>query len=357
MKISIYRTLTESLGFGWRNFEHVARISWMPLLLLTLFGFLIPYIYFSLLTGGPVTISDISPAEAYQLLARNGSRLWNENYWTMFSMQWGISIINVILISSFFVSLLRYGARGTPLPGTSFPVAFGFKHLRFIGAAVLSGLGLFLLLVLPMERAVVAMSDYVSELLEKKVYVFPFEDSLHTVSEEPLIKERGFWQGLPNIVQIPFIVGLVYFGMRLFAYPVFVAAHEKGDQYSALKEVWKLTNGLNILRVSFAAFFLFVVFNGFHWFGVDVPGIVDILNKVIFPAILIAINYGFMLIASSTRVVAEDSAVASWVLPIFSLLWTLFRMGLNFAYLFLFYGVFAGFGASLYRQRMDAIGK
>ncbi len=352
MKISIYRSLTDAFGYGWRRYDRVARIAWLPLFLMSLVGFLLPYIYLTVLTGAPVTIGDVSPREAFGLLNKSAQLLWEQRYWEMVGLQAGFTIVNLFLLSTFMVPLLRNATRGVTLPKTSFSLPFGFKHLRFWGAALISGLGLYFLLVMPMDYAVIAMSDYVDELLAQSVYVFPFEDSLHTVEEQPLVENPGLWQAIPGYIQIPFQIVLVYLGIRLFAYPVFVTAHEKSDGHSAFGQAWRLTRGLNLIRLPFVAFLLFVLFNGFHWFGVDIWGLGDILNKIIFPFILTVINSGFALAYESSRITGEANQASDIVLPIFQWMWAFFRIGLTFAYLILFYGIVIGFSASLYRQQV-----
>ena len=260
MRLPIIETVHEALGFGAKGFETVARISWLPLLLTTLFIFSFPYFFLSVLTEQSITLTQIPPFAVWGVVWQNLGAILQRDPDILFLFALGFVAVLAILYSSFYVPLQHYAATGHRPEDHSYDVPFSLRHLQVIGATLVGGYGIFFALQWPFEQAIGALQLLAEQTSPKLTIIFPDNESLHTFTRtEEMVTKHGF--ATPAITALTWgAIGLMaYFGMRLFMWPAFIAAKHPGEKAHSLSRAWGVTKGWNGLRALFAGFILFLL--------------------------------------------------------------------------------------------------
>ncbi len=337
MKLAIYNTITEALGFAWHKYDTAARLAWVPLMLFFVLSIAEVYLYLSLATGDVVTIFGTSYLEALGLVREAVAAVAESNpllpsVLTIFKF-----ILFVVIISSFLVPMIRYAARNTPPSGGSFHFSFTWRQLRFIGAQALVFLGVAVLTYVPMQMSLYFIDSYVENVTNNPFAVFPDTESLHTIE----LQERNPLMAnlFGTALAIMFPIFMIYLSLRLFGLPIFTAVREKGETYNSFDLSFKITKGWNTLRL-----LLILIVIAILTYIVSF-----VLNAVIVPMITAAINAIYQFVQSVSGLLPADEKATDNI-GSFYFLYVIIVYILNMGYLIFVYGLYAGLGGSLFRH-------
>ena len=220
MKLRIFSTVGEALNFGGRRLETIARVAWLPVVLILLLNMVTVFAYLSVIAGKTITFAEIQTfVSAQQLLGQYAARGWANNPEAMMLITTGNLVLQTILVASLMAPLIRYAGLGErPAPGV-IKLAFGADQIRYILASILSYLIVALLIIAPMSAATFFILKYIlAAMSETMAASFPNADSLHTIellSASDVFKAKGvgwiFSSAVPLISVIPF--ALVLWGL------------------------------------------------------------------------------------------------------------------------------------------------
>ncbi|MCI5045014.1 MAG: hypothetical protein MRY72_09980 [Aquisalinus sp.] len=333
MKLSIYGTITDALGFAWHKYETALRLAWFPLLLLFFLPIFFVYLYASLASGGLITPFGTSYFDAINVISENASAIGPSTYWTVEAFR---LISTIILQTSYLIPLFRLAARDVAPPAGSVYLGFGWRHLKYIILQVLVGVGIAILTYLPLFVSL-ALSAAALMGVEGEVFaIFPNPDSLHTIETETVMP---WFVGVVPLVLIGlFLVALIYLSLRLYAVPIFGAVREKGDGYNSLMLSLKISSGWNALRLLVVNIVLLLL----------MLTLVIAVQFIIIPLVSIVFAFIFALVQSAgnlmpSETVTEPSSagffIMGFVLHILLMFYMVFTQALN-----------AGFAGSLFRQ-------
>jgi hypothetical protein len=244
--------LYEALGFAVTRFSTVLRVAWLPLaLLLLLQGIALQLDLEAAPAAGLAAALRTEPGYMYQFL---------EAVLALSPIHIAFATIAVILHASYMVPLIRYASNGTMPHHGSMHLEFGWRHLKYVGASLLS----FPVIAFAASAVAGYGGDWagggLKSALERQRTVFE-EGSLHSVETEPVF---GGLQGLvasldqflmrlginvsatETVVIVPVLVVAVYLMLRLFALPYLAAAREAGDGYNSFGRSLAVSSGFNI---------------------------------------------------------------------------------------------------------------
>ncbi|WP_411820151.1 hypothetical protein ABFZ85_01465 [Hyphococcus formosus] len=182
MKLRIFPIVGEALNLGARRMETVARVAWLPLVLLLIANMVAIFAYLSVIAGRLVTFADIPTyARAQITVSQFASKGFSESPAEM----WLITAISIfiswLLVSSYMAPLIRYAGLGIkPRPGV-IRLPFGASQLRFLVASILSFVVTAFLMFVPIAVAGFYTLKYVANALAQTVASFPDATSLHTI--------------------------------------------------------------------------------------------------------------------------------------------------------------------------------
>ncbi len=186
MPLNVFSIAGEALNFGWRRFETILRVGWLPVSLLLVFNMAAVFLWLSLAYGKPVSFADvaasgarwadviaIAQAKANEGLAANSTAAW--------LLQGATLAVNAVLIASFMAPLIRYAGLGEkPAPGL-LRAPFGADQVRFLAAGALSSLVFAAVVYAPITLASMAALDFMATAMTTPFASFPDADSLHTM--------------------------------------------------------------------------------------------------------------------------------------------------------------------------------
>ncbi|WP_306250022.1 hypothetical protein [Parvularcula sp. IMCC14364] len=339
MKLSIYGTITDALGFAWHKYETALRLAWFPLLLLFFLPILFVYLYATLTSGGLVTPFGTSYFDAIGLITDNADRLSMRTYWTVEFFRF---VFTLILQTSYLIPLFRFAARDVMPPEGSVYLRFGWRHLKYIVLQVLVGLGIALLTYLPLFISLMLSTAALMGIEGEVFAVFPNPDSLHTIETETVVP--WFVNVIPLALIGLFLIALIYFSLRLYAVPIFGAVREKGDGYNSLMLSLKISSGWNVLRLLAINIVLLLL----------MLALLIAVQFVIVPLVAIVLSLIFTFIQSAGNLVPSEAAsdpsggqdlILAFVLHVLLMFYMVFTQALN-----------AGFAGSLFRQGAQFVG-
>ncbi len=182
MTLRMFSIIGESLNFGGRRLELIARVAWLPVLLLLIVDMATTFAYLSVIAGKTITFADVNTMlKAKQYFAKYAQQGWMTAPGKMAvvaAVNFGLS---VILLSSFMAPLIRYAGLGErPGPGL-IRMPFGADQLRFIVAGFASALFVLLIAILPAAGAGFYVMTYIVAAMSETMVSFPDPESLHTV--------------------------------------------------------------------------------------------------------------------------------------------------------------------------------
>ncbi len=339
MKLSIYGTITDALGFAWHKYETALRLAWFPLLLLFFLPIFFVYFYASLANGSLVTPFGIGYFDAVNLIVDNSSAISPSTYWTAEVIRF---ISTIILQTSYLIPLFRLAARDVAPPDGSVYLRFGWRHLKYIVLQVLVGIGIAILTYLPLFVSL-ALSSAALMGIEGEVFaIFPNPDSLHTIETETVMP--WFVGAIPMVLIGLFLVALIYLSLRLYAVPIFGAVREKGDGYNSLMLSLKISSGWNALRLLAINIVLLLL----------MLALVIAVQFIIIPLVTIVFGLLFAFVQSAGNLVPSETVadpssgnflIMGFVLHILLMFYMVFTQALN-----------AGFAGSLFRQGGQFVG-
>jgi hypothetical protein len=224
MTLRMFSIIGESLNFGARRLELIARVAWLPVLLILIVDMSAMFAYLSVIAGRVVTFADVNSfLQAEQYLTQYSARGWAGAPEKM-ALIAGVNLtLKIILISSFIAPLIRYAGLGErPRPGL-IRLPFGADQVRFLIAGLASIVVVLIVVAAPIAGASFFVMKAIVEAMSQTMASFPDPDSLHTIklvsSGEGVIASGGAWMfdiALPLAAAAPFallvwLIGVVHF--------------------------------------------------------------------------------------------------------------------------------------------------
>lgn len=184
--LSVFSIAAEALNFGWRRFETVLRVGWLPVSLMLVFNMATAFLWLSLAYGRTITFTDVAASgSTWGQVLMLAQQKMNEGLATQSSLAWGLwfgsLLVTAILVASFMAPLIRYAGLGEkPAPGV-IRAPFGPDQIRFLAAGALATLVFAAIVYAPMTTATVSILDFINQAMSTPYASFPDRDSLHTV--------------------------------------------------------------------------------------------------------------------------------------------------------------------------------
>ncbi len=224
MALRMFSVIGESLNFGARRLELIARVAWLPVLLTLIVDMSTMFAYLSVIAGRVVTFADVSSfVQAEQYFARFSGRGWASAPGQMALIASVNFVLKLVLLSSFIAPLIRYAGLGErPGPGLV-RLPFGPDQLRFIVAGFASIVIVMIVVAAPIAGASFFVMKAIVDAMSQTMASFPDPSSLHTielVSAGQGVIERGaawiFDLALPLAAAAPFalivwLIGVLHF--------------------------------------------------------------------------------------------------------------------------------------------------
>ena len=212
MSLRMFSIIGESLNFGGRRLELIARVAWLPVLLLLIVDMATTFAYLSVIVGRVITFADVtSMLQAKQFFAQNAQQAWATAPGKMGLISLIHAGLSIVLISSFMAPLIRYAGLGErPGPGL-FRMPFGVDQVRFILAGFASALFGLVIAIMPAAGAGFFVMKYIVDALSQTMASFPDPESLHTIefvtSGQAIMESGAAWiydLALPLAAAAPF---------------------------------------------------------------------------------------------------------------------------------------------------------
>lgn len=181
--LNVFSIAGEALNFGWRRFETILRVGWLPLSLLLIFNMATVFLWLSLAYGEAITFTDVAASGAQwadvialaQIKAAEGA-----GSGPALALQAASLIVTAMLVASFMAPLIRYAGLGErPAPGL-LRAPFGPDQIRFLAAGALSTVVFGLAVYAPVTLTTTAILDFMGTAMTTPYASFPDADSLHT---------------------------------------------------------------------------------------------------------------------------------------------------------------------------------
>lgn len=224
MSLRMFSVIGEALHFGARRMGVIARVAWLPVLLLLVLDLATVFAYLSVIAERTITFTEVTTYyEAQQLLTRYAERGWSTAPAKMAGITIGSMALQVLLVASFQVPLIRYAGLGERPRNGLIRLAFGPDQIRFLGAAAASFLFILVVVTGPVAATSLFVSQSIVDAMSQTMASFPEPDSLHTIkivsAGEQLIADGTAWTmdlALPLIAAAPFalliwLVGFIHF--------------------------------------------------------------------------------------------------------------------------------------------------
>ncbi len=212
MTLRMFSIIGESLNFGGRRLELIARVAWLPVLLLLIVDMATTFAYLSAIEGRIITFADVnSLLQAKQHFAQYAQNGWATAPGKMGVIALANAVLSIMLVSSFMAPLIRYAGLGDrPGPGL-IRLAFGVDQIRFIVAGFASALFGLVLAILPAAGAGFFVMKYIIDAMSQTMASFPDPESLHTIefvtSGQVIFESGAAWiydLALPFAAAAPF---------------------------------------------------------------------------------------------------------------------------------------------------------
>jgi prepilin-type processing-associated H-X9-DG protein len=190
-RIDLTSAVQHGLGFAALRFGTALRLAWFPVALMSAAAFLLPAIL---------------------------PREWHVG-WREFITLGSVLFFQTIALTV----LMRTAAMGVPPHRRSLHLAFGKKELQVLLTYLLTGLVVFVLVLLPSEFTTVLLEGLVTEGEGQMAYFFE-EGSLHQGGLNYLYPDGHPGRQLFPLITYATLAGFAYLSLRLYLLPAFVAA-------------------------------------------------------------------------------------------------------------------------------------
>jgi hypothetical protein len=216
MQLRILSIIGEALNFGGRRMETIARVSWLPVVLLLIVNMVTVFAFLTVIAGRVITFHDVGTfTTAKRLLARYLEQAWQSSPVEMMAIT-GVSLtLQALLTASFMAPLIRYSGLGEKPHAGVIRMPFGADQIRYILAGVFSVVFVVLLILAPMAGATYYVLKYIFDALSKTLASFPDPNSLHTIefvsTGDQLAANGAAWYlnlGIPLLAVVPFALVL-----------------------------------------------------------------------------------------------------------------------------------------------------
>ena len=183
MALNVFSIAGEALNFGWRRFETILRVGWLPLSLILVFNMATVFLWLSLAYGEAITFTDVAAsgarwAEVIALAQQKAAEGAGSDAALM--LQAASFLVTAVLAASFMAPLVRYAGLGErPAPGF-IRAPFGPDQIRFLAAGALSTIVFVAAVYAPVALATLSILDFMGTALTTPYASFPDPDSLHT---------------------------------------------------------------------------------------------------------------------------------------------------------------------------------
>jgi len=186
MPLNVFSIAGEALNFGFRRFETILRVGWLPISLLLIFNMAAVFLWLSLAYGKPISFADVASsgarwADVLVLAQQKANEGIAANSTLALALQGATLLINAVLIASFMAPLIRYAGLGEkPAPGF-IRAPFGPDQIRFLAAGALSSLVFVAIIYAPISFATLSVLDFMATAMTTPYASFPDPNSLHTI--------------------------------------------------------------------------------------------------------------------------------------------------------------------------------
>ena len=139
MKLRIFSVVGEALNFGGRRMETIARVAWLPVVLLLIVDMATVFSYLSVIAPQTITFAEVpSFVDARNALVTYAVNGWQNNFNLMLMITLVSLAFQTLLVASFMAPLVRLAGLGEePGPGL-IKIAFGPDQMRYILSSILS---------------------------------------------------------------------------------------------------------------------------------------------------------------------------------------------------------------------------
>jgi hypothetical protein len=181
--LNVFSIAGEALNFGWRRFETILRVGWLPLSLILVFNMASVFLWLSLAYGEAITFTDVAAsgarwAEVLVLAQQKAGE--GAGPGVALALQAGSLIVTAMLVASFMAPLIRYAGLGErPAPGL-LRAPFGPDQIRFLAAGALSSVVFAIAVYAPVTIMSEAVIAFIGTAMTTPYASFPDADSLHT---------------------------------------------------------------------------------------------------------------------------------------------------------------------------------
>ncbi len=222
MRLRMLSVIGASLNFGGRGMGTVARLSWLPVVLLLIVNMVTIFAYLTVIAGRVITFEEAGTfTAAQQALAQYVDQAWQGAPLKMAAITAVNLIFQALLTASFMAPLTRYAGLGEKPHGGLFRMPFGVDQLRYVLAGLFSFLFVGLLILAPLAGATYYVLKYIFDGLSQTLASFPDPNSLHTIEfitagQQLAAGGEAFYLnvGIPLLAAIPFafvLWAVVYF--------------------------------------------------------------------------------------------------------------------------------------------------
>ncbi len=183
MALNVFSIAGEALNFGWRRFETVLRVGWLPLSLILIFNMATVFLWLSLAYGNAITFTDVAAsgarwADVIALAQQKAAAGAGSD--AALALQSGSLLVTAMLVASFMAPLVRYAGLGErPAPGL-IRAPFGPDQIRFLAAGALSTIVFAAAVYAPVGLTTLAILEFMGTAMTTPYASFPDPDSLHT---------------------------------------------------------------------------------------------------------------------------------------------------------------------------------
>ncbi len=183
MGLNVFSIAGEALNFGWRRFETILRVGWLPLSLLLVFNMATVFLWLSLAYGEAITFTDVAASGARWgqiILLAQQKAAEGAGSGAAIALQAGSLLVTAVLIASFMAPLIRYAGLGErPAPGF-IRAPFGPDQIRFLAAGALAFVVFGAAVYLPISFVSLSVLEFLGAAMTTPYASFPEPDSLHT---------------------------------------------------------------------------------------------------------------------------------------------------------------------------------
>lgn len=183
MSLNVFSIAGEALNFGWRRFETILRVGWLPLSLILIFNMASVFLLLSLAYGEAITFADVAASGARWgdvLILAQQKAAEGSGSGAVLLLQAGTALVAAMLVASFMAPLVRYAGLGEkPSPGL-IRAPFGPDQIRFLAAGALASIFFAVIVYAPVGLTTVAILDFMGKAMTTPYASFPDPDSLHT---------------------------------------------------------------------------------------------------------------------------------------------------------------------------------